>query len=106
LLKGAEVLQLDPRIAITFTPGLPPIWTRLIRSYEEKGALPRPRGFLRRLAGAVWTLVISALLFVLAAIGAAAVSGELRQVTEQQSLTQPSPAPAGDLTQPWNHLPQ
>ena len=35
LLKPEQILsQLDPRIAITFAPGVPPIWTRLIRYYE------------------------------------------------------------------------
>jgi type IV secretion system protein VirD4 len=34
LLTVAEVGQLDPRIAITFTPGCPPIWSRLIRYYD------------------------------------------------------------------------
>ena len=35
LLKPEEVLALDERTAITFTPGVPPIWTTLVRSYEE-----------------------------------------------------------------------
>jgi type IV secretion system protein VirD4 len=35
LLKPEEVLALDERIAITFTPGVPPIWTTLVRYYEE-----------------------------------------------------------------------
>ena len=34
LLKPEEVTALDPRVAITFTPGVPPIMTRLIRYYE------------------------------------------------------------------------
>jgi type IV secretion system protein VirD4 len=34
LLKPEEVAGLDPRVAITFTPGRPPIWTRLVRYYE------------------------------------------------------------------------
>jgi type IV secretion system protein VirD4 len=36
LLKPDEVLALDPRTAIIFTPGMRPIMTRLIRWYEEK----------------------------------------------------------------------
>jgi type IV secretion system protein VirD4 len=36
LLKPEEVLALDERTAITFTPGLPPIWTTLERYYENK----------------------------------------------------------------------
>jgi type IV secretion system protein VirD4 len=34
LLKPEEVAALDPRIAITFTPGKPPMWTWLVRYYE------------------------------------------------------------------------
>jgi type IV secretion system protein VirD4 len=35
LLKPEEVVALDPRVAITFTPGVPPIWTCLVRYYEK-----------------------------------------------------------------------
>lgn len=35
LLKEDEVLALDPRIAITFAPGMRPILTRLERYYEK-----------------------------------------------------------------------
>ena len=33
LLKPEQVTSLDPRVAVTFTPGCPPIWSRLIRYY-------------------------------------------------------------------------
>jgi type IV secretion system protein VirD4 len=36
LLKPEEVAALPARVAITFTPGVPPVWTTLIRYYEEK----------------------------------------------------------------------
>jgi type IV secretion system protein VirD4 len=36
LLQPNEVMALDKRIAITFIPGLPPIWTILIRYYEKE----------------------------------------------------------------------
>jgi type IV secretion system protein VirD4 len=36
LLKPEEVTALSPRTAITFTPGVPPLKTTLIRYYEEK----------------------------------------------------------------------
>lgn len=36
LLKPEEVLNLDQRLAITFTPGVRPIMTRLLRYYEER----------------------------------------------------------------------
>jgi type IV secretion system protein VirD4 len=50
LLKPEEVIALPPRVAITFTPGLPPIRTTTVRSYEEKnlGALARSPNELRR----------------------------------------------------------
>lgn len=35
LLKPEEILALSPRTAITFTPGVPPIRTTLMRYYEE-----------------------------------------------------------------------
>ena len=47
LLKPEEVLALPPRAAITFTSGLPPILTTLLRYYEEPD-LGRPRTWLRR----------------------------------------------------------
>lgn len=37
LLKPEEVIALNPRLAITFTPGVPPVMTTLLRYYEEKG---------------------------------------------------------------------
>jgi type IV secretion system protein VirD4 len=36
LLKPEEILTLSDRIAITFTPGVPPIWTTRIRYFEER----------------------------------------------------------------------
>lgn len=35
LLKPEEVMSLGERVAITFTPGIPPLATTLIRHYEE-----------------------------------------------------------------------
>jgi len=40
LLKPEEVMALSPRIAITFTPGVPPLWTTLVRYYEESFGPP------------------------------------------------------------------
>jgi type IV secretion system protein VirD4 len=42
LLKQEEVIALDPRLAITLTPGVRPIMTQLVRHYEE------PRSAWRR----------------------------------------------------------
>lgn len=41
LLKPEEILALDPRIAITFVPGMPPIRTRLERYYERRSVSGR-----------------------------------------------------------------
>ena len=46
LLKPEEVLGLSERTAITFTPGVPPIWTTLVRYYEKgfrEESQPGPR---------------------------------------------------------------
>ncbi len=103
LLKPDEVMQLDPRIAITLTPGVRPIWTRLVRYYEEK-ALFKRRGWLRRLVAATWTLFVSAALLYATAAGALALTRELGAIIkqEQQQITpgltlppvQLNPAPA------------
>jgi type IV secretion system protein VirD4 len=42
LLKPEEVLTLSDRIAITFTPGVPPIWTTRIRYFEERNLGRQP----------------------------------------------------------------
>jgi type IV secretion system protein VirD4 len=64
LLKPEEVLALDKRIAITFTPGVPPIWTTLVRYYEESldggGA-----GYLERFKAAAGVLFKSAALLAM-----------------------------------------
>lgn len=45
LLKPEEVTGLPERTAITFAgPGVPPIWTRLVRYYEKGFGLPRGLG--------------------------------------------------------------
>jgi type IV secretion system protein VirD4 len=99
LLKLDEVIALNPRTAITLTPGVRPIWTQLIRWYEEP-ALFKRHGFLTRQIAAVWTLLISALLLFMAAVLAATLTSELNGVLEQQQQTQPMPA-ATYQPQPW-----
>ena len=42
LLKPEEVLALSDWTVITFTPGVPPIWTNRIRYYEEPNLGRRP----------------------------------------------------------------
>ncbi len=80
LLKPDEIIALDPRIAITLTPGVRPIWTRLVRYYEEKTLFKR-RGWLTRLATACRTLLSSAALLAIAIAAAAALTIELGNVT-------------------------
>ena len=64
LLKPEEVLALDKRIAITFTPGVPPIWTTLVRYYEESldGGGP---GYCERFKAAAGVLFKSAALLAM-----------------------------------------
>jgi hypothetical protein len=54
LLKPEEVANLPPRLAITFTPGIPPLMTTLIRYYEENVSARGP-GFLKRAAILGWS---------------------------------------------------
>jgi type IV secretion system protein VirD4 len=57
LLKPEEVMALHPRVAITFTPGVPPILTALTRYYEPN----QRRGRFSRLRVAVWAVIFLAL---------------------------------------------
>jgi type IV secretion system protein VirD4 len=63
LLKPEEVLALDERTAITFTPGLPPIWTTLERYYENQKPrwkwLGRAKVFFMCLVLFVMTVVVA-----------------------------------------------
>jgi type IV secretion system protein VirD4 len=65
LLKPEEVMALDPRLAVTFTPGLPPICTRLVRYYEEK-ALFKRHNRLKEVQLAIGMVLKSAFLLLLA----------------------------------------
>lgn len=58
LLKPEEVIGLSPRLAITFTPGVPPICTKLLRYYEEP-MLGAPPGRATCRFAAAKTLVAS-----------------------------------------------
>ncbi len=89
-MKPDEIIALDPRIAITLTPGVRPIWTRLVRYYEEK-ALFKRRGFFTRLAAAFRTLFLSMTLLVVALAVAAALTSELSDDSEKQQKQQIAP---------------
>jgi type IV secretion system protein VirD4 len=58
LLKPEEVMALDPRLAISFAPNVPPICTRLARYYEEPKVGRRP-GWIRRSVTACCILAAS-----------------------------------------------
>jgi type IV secretion system protein VirD4 len=72
LLKLEEVIALPPRVAITFAPGVAPVWTVLLRYYEEpwlgQRATRLNRAWLacRTLAGAA--AVLTASIFVLCVV--------------------------------------
>ena len=75
LLKAEEVLALSERIAITFTPGVPPIWTRLVRYYEES-LVPRQPGTWERFKATADVALFSAVLLCAALMLAATCSGK------------------------------
>jgi type IV secretion system protein VirD4 len=80
LLNPDEVIGLHPRLALTFTPGLPPICTFLIRYYEEAYG-HRPTPFAKLLTSGRTLLVSAALLAfsVLVTYGASAVGISMLQ---------------------------
>jgi len=47
LLKPEEVAALPARVAITFTPGIPPLWTMLVRYFEEPNLGKEPNWWAR-----------------------------------------------------------
>jgi type IV secretion system protein VirD4 len=67
LLKPDEVLGLSDRTVITFTPGVPPIWTNRIRYYEERNLGRRP-GWWQRFA-AMANVVTGAVILLLVTAG-------------------------------------
>jgi type IV secretion system protein VirD4 len=70
LLKPEEVAALSSRVAITFTPGVPPIQTTLIRYYEEK--LPAADSLLREKA----TIFARSVVFLVMSLGLACMVEE------------------------------
>jgi type IV secretion system protein VirD4 len=62
LLQPNEVMNLHDRVAIIFTPGIPPLWTTLVRYYEA-GFMKRTARFwpaVKAFAGAVFILIVMA----------------------------------------------
>jgi len=85
LLKPEEVLALSERVAITFTPGVPPIWTRLVRYYEES-LLPRQLGGWERFKAIADAVLFSAALLGMALMLAATCSGQRVQKPKMEYL--------------------
>jgi type IV secretion system protein VirD4 len=74
VLKPEEVMALDPRQAITCTPGVPPILTSLLRYYEEATPAANAKSGIRRFLNAFSTLVISAVLCATTLMAAAGLT--------------------------------
>jgi type IV secretion system protein VirD4 len=62
LLKPEEVTALDPRIAITFTPGAPPIWTTLMRYFDRGFRLTHGIGPIKAVLDAASLLFMAGLI--------------------------------------------
>jgi type IV secretion system protein VirD4 len=98
LLKPEEVLALDGRTAITFTPGVQPICTRLVRHYEEPN-LAQP-GIFQQFKEAARVLVGSALLLFVAVFLAVALS-----MNSQGRAATGQPPVRWDVNQPQRKQP-
>ncbi len=106
LLKPDELLNLSPRTAIILTPGVRPIWTSLLRYYEEKN-LFEPRRWRRQAINACRTFIASAVLLALAASVAALFTLALVAVVDEQKQQPASPyqAPATGLNDHFQFRP-
>jgi type IV secretion system protein VirD4 len=80
LLKLEEVMGLSPRTAIIFTPGIPPLWTTLVRYYEESFDPPSSR----QRAWAWLKMLFMAAIVLAVAIGAAWGMTALMQQSSRQ----------------------
>ena len=83
LLKPEEVMALDQRVAITFTPGIPPLATRLVRYYEE--SLGNGPGRWRRLRTRVEVWLAAILLLGLASVLGVRMTAVLAHPQSQSS---------------------
>ncbi len=106
LLKPDEICQLSPRIAIILTPGVRPIWSTLLRYYEEKELL-KPRRWWRQAIDACRTIIASATLLTLSASVAALFTLALAASIEQQNQLPALPyqAPATGVNDPFQFGP-
>jgi type IV secretion system protein VirD4 len=92
ILTPDECLNLDPRTAVTFTPGVPPVVTRLVRYFEERG-LTRPPGLIRSGLLAFTTLARALILLVFTAVFALVMTAETNGQMQSEPRP-PLPAPA------------
>jgi type IV secretion system protein VirD4 len=65
LLQPSEVAALSPRVAITFTPDIPPIWTILVRYYEKGFKRPHKMGLLKIIVDTLCLFLLAAMLAVM-----------------------------------------
>jgi len=88
LLKPEEVMALSERIAITFTPGVPPIWTTLVRYFEESNLGQGPERWERFSAAVKATagslILLAAVVFIAIAFS---MNGQGRAAIPQTPAT-------------------
>jgi type IV secretion system protein VirD4 len=88
LLKPEEIMALPLRTAITFTNGMRPICTTLLRYYEERRGFGLPQSRIRRMLEAVSVLVVSALL---CAVSWMVFARAIEEVDHQRSHSKATP---------------
>jgi len=105
LLKPEEVAALSERTAITFTRGVPPLWTTLVRYYEKDFMPPGRWGRLcsgaRMFAGAVVILVVTSGL----ALAMTARSQRPAYAVPVPVVTVPAPEPLPVIPAPPPNVP-
>lgn len=69
LLKPEEVMSLPERVAITFTPGVPPISTWLVRYYEHGFSVPKHMGVLKSVFDTACLFCTALILAVMFTVG-------------------------------------
>jgi type IV secretion system protein VirD4 len=103
LLKPEEVMALSERTAITFTPGVPPIWTTLVRYYEKGFRTP---GRIGRLWATAKTFAASAAILLLALGLAVGMTARKQQPAVTASLPAvPAPEPLPVIPAPPPNIP-
>lgn len=84
LLKPDEVIRLDSRLAITLTPGLRPLITRVVRYFEEPNLFTAP-SWWNRVKSACRVFVASAMLLMIVAAVAAFLTLVVKFAIEGES---------------------